>query len=59
MKNGHKPMRVFAKISKVQLGHLRSLSHNSVVYVDNSYLQGKTYQACLDISDTIKCGLVC
>ena len=34
---------------------MRSLGHNSVVYVDDSYLQRKTYLACLDnISDTIK-----
>ena len=34
---------------------MRSLGHNSVVYVDNSYLQGETYQACLDNnSDTVK-----
>ena len=56
MPNGYGPaMRVFTKISKVLFGHLRSLGHNSVVYVDDSYLQGDTYQACLDnISDTIK-----
>ena len=48
-------MRVFTKISKVPFGHLRSLGQNSVVYEDDSYLQGETYQACLDnISDTIK-----
>ena len=34
---------------------MRSLGHNSVVYVDNLYLQGETYQACLDNnSDTVK-----
>ena len=56
MPNGYGPaMRVFTKISKAPFGHLRSLDHNSVVYVDDSYLQGETYQACLDnISDTIK-----
>ena len=48
-------MRVFVKISKVPFRNLRSLGHNSVVYVDDSYLQGETYQACVDnISDTIK-----
>ena len=48
-------MRVFTKISKVPIGHLRSLGHNSIVYVDDSYLLGETYQACLhNISDTIK-----
>ena len=56
MPNGYGPaMRVFTKISKVPFGHLRSLGHNSVVYVDDSYLQGEIYLACLDnISDTIK-----
>ena len=42
-------------MSNVPFGHLRSLGHNSIVYGDDSYLQGKTYQACLNnISDTIK-----
>ena len=54
--NGYGPaMRIFTKISKVPFGHLRSQGHNSVVYVDDSYLQGDTYQSCLaNISDTIK-----
>ena len=48
-------MRVFTKISKVPFVYLRRLGQNSVVYVNDSYLQGETYQACLDnISDTIK-----
>ena len=56
MPNGYgAAMRVFPEISKVSLGHLRSLGHNSVVYVDDSYLQGDKYLACLyNISDTIK-----
>ena len=56
MPNGYGPaMRVFNKIPKVPSGYLRSVGHNSVVYVDDSYLQGETYQACVDnISDTIK-----
>ena len=56
MPNGYGPaMRVFNKTTKVPSGYLRSLGHNSVVYVDDSYLQGETYQACVDnISDTIK-----
>ena len=56
MPNGCGPaMRVFTKVSKVPFGHLRSLGYNSVVYVGDSYLQGETYQACLDnILDTIK-----
>ena len=55
MPNGYGPaMRVFTETSKVPFGHLRGLGHNSVVYVDDLYLQGETYQTCLDISDTIK-----
>ena len=56
MANAYGPaMKVFTKINKVPFGHLRSLGHNSVVYVHDSYLQGETYQACLNnISDTIK-----
>ena len=56
MSNGYGPaMRMFTKISKVPFGHLRSLGHDSVVDVYDSYLRGETYQACLDnISNTIK-----
>ena len=56
MPNGYESaMRVFTKISKVPFVYLRRLGQNSVVYVNDSYLQGETYQACLDnISDTIK-----
>ena len=48
MPNGYgSAMRVFTKISKVPFEYLRSLG--------DSYLQGDTYQTCLDnISDTIK-----
>ena len=43
------------EISKVSFGYLKSLGHNSVLYVDDSYLQRETYHACPDnISDTIK-----
>ena len=57
--NGYGPsMGFFTIISKVPFGHLRSLGHNYVVYVDDSYLQELSYniyQAFLDnISDTIK-----
>ena len=46
---------IFTKISKVPFGHLRSQGHNPVVYVDDSYLQGDTYQSCLpNILGTIK-----
>ena len=56
MPNGYRPATgIFIKILKVPFGHLRSQGHNSVVYVDNSYLQGDTYQSCLaNILDTIK-----
>ena len=55
MPNGYDPaMRVFTKISKVPFTYLRKKGHLSVVYVDDSYLQGKTYQECLNnIRDSI------
>ena len=41
--NGCRPaMRVFTKISKVPSGHLRSLGHNSIMYLDDSYLLRET-----------------
>ena len=54
--NGYGPaMRIFTKISKVPFGHLRNQGHNSVVYVDDLYLQEDTYQSFLaNIVDTIK-----
>ena len=55
MPNGYGPaMRVFTKITKVPFSQLRSKGHSSVVYVDDSYLQGDTYNACIDnILDTL------
>ena len=48
-------IKVFPKISLIPVWHLNSLSHTSDVYVDYSYLQRETYQACHDtFSDTIK-----
>ena len=48
MSNGYESaMRVFTKISKVPFVYLRRLGQNSVVHVNDSYLQGETYQACL------------
>ena len=45
MPNGYgTAMKIFAKTSKVLSGHLRSQINNSVVYVDNSYIQGGAYQ---------------
>ena len=40
-------LRVFAKISNMPVGHLRSVGYKFVVYVDDSYL--KTCHACLKI----------
>ena len=56
MPNGYGPaLRIFTKISKVPFGDLRRQGHNSVVYADDSYPQGDTYQSCLaNIVDTIK-----
>ena len=56
MPNGYGPaMRIFTKISKVPFGHLSSQGRNSVVYVDDSYLQGDKYQSCHgNVLDTIK-----
>ena len=56
MPNGYGPaMRIITKISKVPFWHLRRQGHNSVVYVDDSYVQGDTYQSCLaNILDNIK-----
>ena len=46
MPNGYGPTkRIFAKILKVPSGYFRSQGHSSVVYVDNSYFQGDTYQS--------------
>ena len=43
MPNGYgRAMRIFTKILKIRFGYLRSQGHNSVVYVDDSYLQGGT-----------------
>ena len=49
-------MRVFTKMSKVPFSHLRRLDHNSVVYVDDLYFQGYTYESCLNnVLDTLHC----
>ena len=41
-------VRVLTKISEVLFSHLRSLGHNSVVYVYDSYLQGDTNESYLN-----------
>ena len=48
MPNGYGPaMRVFTKTTKPIFANLRSRGHISVSFVDDSYLQGKTYEECL------------
>ena len=56
MPNGYGPaMRVFTKLLKVPFSHLRCKGHISVIYVDDSYLQGNTFDSCLqNVKDTIK-----
>ena len=55
MPNGYGPaMRIFTKVTKVPFSHLRSKRHISVVYVDDSYLQGSTFDSCRDnVDDTV------
>ena len=55
MPNRYGPaLRIFTKITKTPFTHLRKKGHVSLVYVDDSFLQGKTYKQCLrNITDTI------
>ena len=55
MPNGCDPaMRIFTKITKLPFSVLRMQGHASVVYVDDSYLQGDSYESCLkNVNDTI------
>ena len=47
MPNGYGPaVYIFTKVSKVPFSHLQSKGFVSVVFVDDSYLQGNTYKAC-------------
>eukprot|EP00794_Sanderia_malayensis_P010499 gene10499-11598_t len=49
MPNGYGPaMRLFTKVLKPPFACLRAKGHMSVVYVDDTYLQGNTQQECLD-----------
>ena len=41
-------MRIFTKILKPVFGHLRQEGHLSVIFVDDSYLQGDTKQECMN-----------
>ena len=56
MPNGYgSAMRIFTKVSKFPFSQLRSKGFISVVFVDDSYLQGNTYNACLhNIENTIE-----
>ena len=48
MQNGYGPwMRIFTNITKIQFSVLRMQCHTSVAYVDDSYLQGDSYESCL------------
>ena len=38
--------RLSTKIMKPVFGHLRSLGYLSVIYIDDTYLQGQTYEEC-------------
>ena len=40
-------MRIFTKITKAPFSVLRMQGHTSVVFVDDSYLQGDSYESCL------------
>ena len=55
MPNGYGPaMRVFTKVLKAPFAYLREKNHVSVVYVDDTWLLGSTYEECLDnVMDTI------
>ena len=49
MPNGYKDaMRVFTKILKPAFSYLRELGHKSVVYVDDSMLEGRPASRCSD-----------
>ena len=48
-------MGIFAKVSKVPFSHLRSTRFVSVVFVEDSYLQGNNYKVFLhNIENTIE-----
>ena len=55
MPNGYgSAMRIFTKITKVPFSVLRMQGHTSVVYVDDSYLQGDSNESCLkNVNDAI------
>ena len=55
MPNGYGPaMRICTKITKIPFSVLRMQGHTSVVYADDSYLQGDSYESCLkNVNDTM------
>ena len=55
MPNGYGPaIRIFTKITEVPFSVPRMQGHASVVYVDDSYLQGDSHESCLkNVNDTI------
>ena len=40
--------RIFTKLLKPVLGHLRSKGHSLVAYIDDTFLQGDTKEECMD-----------
>ena len=55
MPNGYGPaIRIFTKITKIPFTLLRKKGHVSVVYVDDSYLQGKVQEQCLPYKFTAR-----
>ena len=56
MSNGYSnAMRVFTNVLKPAFSYLREIEYLSVVYVDDSYLQGETFEECLqNITETVK-----
>ena len=49
MPNGYSDaMQIFTKILKPVFGHLRNQGHISVIFVDDSYLQGDTKHECMN-----------
>ena len=56
MPNGYGPaMKIFTKISKITFSILREKGFLSVVYVDDSYLQGDDYEDCFsNVLNTIE-----
>ena len=48
------PLRVFTKRLKLPFALLRKFEHLSVVYVDDTYLQGENFLECIhNLEDTV------